>query len=180
MSEANTQADVVRLVQAAGEAMTDNMVERLSITSANVLEVVDRLNDENTRDAIMSVIDKMTDMHRSGALDTLFDTASMLHGAKSALTDNMIERLFIFVEHMINNLANEEIAEMTHNARRAMEEAVDETSAQGTPSGGLISMVSMLSKPETQKSLQFLLAFACKMQTRSVAQHGIVAVQEDT
>jgi uncharacterized protein YjgD (DUF1641 family) len=173
MSETNTQADVVRLVQAASEAMTDNMVERLSITSANALEVVDRLNDEDTRDAVMSVIDKMTDLHRSGALETLFDTVSTLHGARSALTDNMVERLFIFVEHMINNLANEEIAEMAHNARRAMEEAVDDTSAQGAPSGGLLSMVSMLSKPETQKALQFLLAFACKMEARSTAQHGI-------
>ena len=173
MSETNTQADVVRLVQAAGEAMTDNMVERLAITSANALEVVDRLNDEDTRDAVMSVIDKITDLHRSGALETLFDTVNLLHGARSALTDNMVERLFIFVEHMINNLANEEIAEMAHNARRAMEEAVDETSAQSTPSGGLLSMVSMLSKPETQKSVQFLLAFACKMQARSITQHGI-------
>ena len=57
--------------------------------------------------------------------------------------------------------------------RRAMEEAVDDTSAQSTPSGGLLSMVSMLSKPETQKALQFLLAFACKMQARSTAQHVI-------
>ena len=87
MSETNTQADVVRLVQAASEAMTDNMVERLSITSANALEVVDRLNDEDTRDAVMSVIDKMTDLHRSGALETLFDTVSTLHGARSALTE---------------------------------------------------------------------------------------------
>lgn len=179
MSETNTQADVVRLVQAASEAMTDNMVERLSITSANALEVVDRLNDEDTRDAVMSVIDKMTELHRSGALETLFDTVSMLHGARSALTDNMVERLFIFVEHMINNLANEEIAEMAHNTRRAMEEAVDETSAQGAPSGGLLSMVSMLSKPETQNALQFLLAFACKMEARSTAQHSI-AEHEDT
>lgn len=178
MSETNTQADAVRLVQAACEAMTDSMVERLSITSANALEVVDRLNDEDTRDAIMSVIDKMTDLHRSGALETLFDTVSMFHGARSALTDNMIERLFIFVEHMINNLANEELAAMAHNAQRAMEEAVDDIGEQGPPKGGLVSMVSILSKPETQKSLQFLLAFACKMQTRSVAQHGI-AIHED-
>jgi uncharacterized protein YjgD (DUF1641 family) len=96
-----------------------------------------------------------------------------LHGARSALTDNMVERLFIFVEHMINNLANEEIAEMAHNARLAMEEAVDKTSAKGMPSGGLLSMVSMLREPETQQAMQFLLAFACKMQARSTTQHGL-------
>jgi uncharacterized protein YjgD (DUF1641 family) len=173
MTQQNTQADVVRLVQAASEAMTDSMVERISTTGANALEVVDRLNDKDTRDAIHSVIDKVTDLHRSGALDTLFDAVNTAHGARSALTDNMIERLFIFVEHMINNLANEEIAGMAHNAQRAMEDAVDEISSRGEPRGGLMSMIAMLRRPETQKSLQYLLAFACKMQARSTEQHGI-------
>ncbi len=163
MSEA-TQADVVRLAQAASESLTDSMVERLSITGANALEIVDRLNDEDTRDAVMSLIDKVTDMHRSGALSTLFEVLTLMHGARSALTDSMVERLFIFVEHMVNNLATEEMADMAHNAHTAMEAAVAETAAKGKPSGGIMSTISLLGKPETQQSLQFLLAFAGKMQ----------------
>ena len=168
MSDTSPQADVIRLAQAAQESLTDSMVERLSITGANALEVVDRLNDEDTRDAIMSLIDKVTEMHRSGSMDTLFETLTLLHGARSAVTDSMVERLFIFVEHMMNNLANEEVAAMAHNARVSMDEAVDEVRSRPAPSGGLLSTISMLSKPETQKALQFLLAFACKMQANSV------------
>ncbi len=167
MSEVNPQADILRVAQAAQESLTDTMVERLSITGANALEVVDRLNDEDTFDAVMTVIDKLTEINRSGALDTLFEAATMMHVARSAVTDNMIERLFIFVEHMISNLANEEIAEMAHNARRAMEEASDEMAERGTPSGGLLSTISMLNKPETQQAMQFLLAFSCKMRSRT-------------
>jgi len=170
MSDTNPQADIVRLTQAARESLTDSMVERLSITGGNALEVVDRLNDEDTRDAVMSLIDKLTDMHRSGAMDTLFETVTLLHGARSAMTDSMIERLFIFVEHMMNNLANEEVAAMAHNARMAMDEAVDETRSRPKPTGGLLSTISMLTKPETQKALQFMLAFACKMQAHSVGE----------
>ncbi len=164
--------DLGRLAQAAAEAMTDGMVERMSITAANSLEVVDRLNDEDTREAVHALLDRVTEMHRSGAMDTVFETIALLHGARSAMTDAMVERLFIFVEHMMNNLANEEMALMAHNARMAMEEAVDETQKEGKPSGGLMSTIAMLSKPETQQAMQFLLAFACKMQSRSVDSHG--------
>jgi len=170
MTEALKQEDMMRLAQAAQEAMTDGMVERLSVTGANAIEVVDRLNDEDTRDAVMHLIDRLTDMHRSGATDTLFDTVALLHGARSAMTDSMIERLFIFVEHMMNNLANEEVAAMAHNARRSMEEAVEKTSALGKPTGGLLSTISLLSKQETQQALQFLLAFACQMRARSAGE----------
>ena len=170
MSDTQSKADVVRMAQAAQEALTDTMVERLSITGANAMEVVDRLNDEETRDAVMSLIDMITDLHRIGALQTLFEAVTTLHGARSALTDNMIERLFVFVEHMINNLANEEVAAMTHNARTAMEEAVDEIRSRPEPSGGLVATIKMLSRPEANRALQFMLAFACKMQALSVGE----------
>lgn len=166
--------DLGRMAQAAAEAMTDGMVERLSDTAANSLEIVDRLNDVDTREAVHALLDRVTEMHRSGAMDTVFETIGMLHGVRSAMTDSMVERMFIFVEHMMNNLANEEIAAMAHNARRAMEEAVDETHKKGKPKGGMMSTIAMLSKPETQQAMQFLLAFACKMQSRSVNSHGMV------
>jgi uncharacterized protein YjgD (DUF1641 family) len=171
MSEENAQADVIRLAHAAQDSLTDSMVERLSVTGANALEVVDRLNDEDTHDAVMSLIDKLTDMHRSGSLDTLFETVTVLHGARSALTDSMVERLFMFAEHMMTNLANEELAEMAHNARRSMEEAGDEIAARGAPSGGLLSTLAMLNKPESQQALQFLLAFTCKMKARAAGEN---------
>jgi uncharacterized protein YjgD (DUF1641 family) len=168
MTNAQSQADVLRMAQAAQEALTDTMIERLSITGSNALEVVDRLNDEETRDAVMFLIDKVTDLHRIGALQTLFELVTTLHGARSALTDNMVERLFIFAEHMINNLANEEVAVMAHNARTAMDEAVDELRTRPEPGGGMIATIRMLSRPEANRALQFLLAFACKLKALSV------------
>lgn len=163
------ESETERLVQAARDALTDNMVERLSIAGANALEVLDRLNDDDTRDAIHKVLDNLTEMHRLGSLQTLFDLVALLHAARDASTDNIIERLFTFVEHMMNNLASEEFATLCNNAQTAMEEAADETAAK-PPSGGMLATLSMLNRPEAQRSLQFLLAFGEKLQARSASQ----------
>lgn len=163
----SVQDDPSRLIQAARDSLNDTMVERLCTTGANALEVVDRLNDETTKDAVLGLIDRLGEMHRSGAMDTVFDLVALLHGARSAMTDSMIERLFVFVEHMMTNLATEEIATLAHNAKEAMQEAADELSAR-PKEGGMLATVRMLSKPETQRALTFLLAFACKMQKKSV------------
>lgn len=160
----DTQEGAMRLVQAASEAMTDGMVERLTTTGGNALEVLDRLNDEDTKDAVVNVIERLTELNRSGALDTLFDLVILMHGARSALTDSMVERLVIWAETMISNVANEDLAQFAGETVDAMHEAAVET-AQSKSSGGLMSTVAMLSKPETQQAMKFLMNFACKMQS---------------
>ena len=160
-------ADMSRLMQAMSESLTDSMVERLSITAANGLEVVDKLNDEDTREAVLALIDRLTELHRTGALDTMFQLLTLIHGCREAMTDSMVERLFAFVEHMMNNLANEEMADLAHNAKEAMKHASDEAASHQS-SGGLFATLSMLSQPESQQALQFMMAFACKMRSLSV------------
>ncbi len=156
-----------QLQKAAREALTDSMVERLAITGANALQLLDRLNDERTSDAINVIIDRLTDLHSVGALNTLFDIVVLLHTARDASTDNIIERLFGFVEQMINTIGNEAIATLASNTRQALDEAAAET-AQTAPRGGLLATITMLSKPEAQRSLAFLLSFGEKLQRSSV------------
>lgn len=154
------------LQKAAREALTDSMVERLAITGANALQLLDRLNDERTSDAINVLIDRVTELHRVGALNTLFDMVVLLHAARDASTDNIIERLFGFVEQMINTVGNEAMATLASNTRLALDEAAAQT-AQTIPRGGLLATISMLSKPEAQRSLAFLLSFGEKLQRLS-------------
>jgi uncharacterized protein YjgD (DUF1641 family) len=158
--------EMARLTLAAREALTDSMVERLAVTGANALELVDRLNDENTGAALHSLIDRLTELHKVGALDTLCDTVMMLHAARNALTDSMVERLFGFFEHMINTVGNEAMGELAENTRMAFEEATEQT-ARAAPAGGLFALLSLLSKPEAQRSIAFLLAFSDKLQRRA-------------
>src|SRR6516164_719131 len=155
--------EMTRLTLAAREALTDSMVERLAVTGANALELIDRLNDESTSAALHTLIDRVTELHKVGAMDTLCDTLMMLHAARNALTDNMVERLFTFFEQMINTLGNEAIGELAQNTLVALEAAVEET-AQMTPRGGILAMLAMLSNPEAQRSLKFLLTYCEKVQ----------------
>ncbi len=78
----------------------------------------------------------------------------------------MVERLFTFFEQMINTVGNEAMGELADNTRVALEEAVEATAA-APQRGGLMAAIAMLSKPETQRSLQFLLAFSDKLQART-------------
>src|SRR5277367_2560939 len=158
--------ELARLTLAAREALTDSMVERLAVTGANALELIDRLNDESTSAALHSMFDRLAELHKVGAIDTACDTLLMVHAVRSALTDNMVERLFAFFEQMINTVGNEAMGELAQNTRIAFEAAAEET-AQTASRGGLFAMLAMLSKPETQRSLAFLLAFGEKLQ-RSV------------
>ena len=121
--------EMERLTLAAREALTDSMVERLAITGAAAFELVDRMNDPDTSEAVHKLIDRLTDMHKTGALDTLFDTVMLLHGARNALTDNMVERLFTFFEQMITTVGNEAMGELADNTRQALVEAAEETAA---------------------------------------------------
>jgi uncharacterized protein YjgD (DUF1641 family) len=158
---------LARVAQAASEAMTDNMIERLSVTGANALEIVDHLNDEATRDAIHNTLDRLTELHRVGALDTLFDAVTVIHAARSAATDGMLERLFVFLEHMVNTVGTEDLAELADHTKGAIDDAIKETAALDAK-GGLWATLSLLGNPETQRSMQFLLAVAGKLRERSV------------
>jgi len=157
--------ETARLIMALREALTDSMVERLAVTGGNALEVVDRLNDETTRDAIHTALDRLTDLHRIGALDTLFDLVAIIHASKSASTDAIVERLFTFVEQMMNTFGSDNLSRLADGVAEAMEDAVLETK-DAAPKGGLMSTISLMSKPETQKSLVFLLKFAENLQKR--------------
>ena len=161
-------SELERLTLAAREALTDTMIERLAVTGSNALELIDRLNDEGTSAAVHNAIDRLTELHKVGALDTLFDAVMFLHAARNASTDNIVERLFGFCEQMINTVASEEMGTLAENAREALGEAADEV-GKSAPRGGILATVSMLSRPETQRSLAFLLTFADKLQKRTAA-----------
>ncbi len=117
--------ELQRLAMTAQDALTDSIVERLATSTANVLEIADRLNDEETRDALHAVLDNLTELHRIGALDTLFQMVKLMHAARDATTDNIVERLFAFVENMLSNVATDEMAELLGNVTGAMDDALE-------------------------------------------------------
>jgi uncharacterized protein YjgD (DUF1641 family) len=160
--------ELSRLVQAAQEALTDRIVERLAATGGNALDLLDRLNDDGTRAALHRTLDRLTELHQVGALDTLFDTVMLVHAARNAATDSIVERLFALVEQFVGAVATEDMARLAGNLREALDEAAAET-RDLRPRAGILAARTLITKPETQQGLAFLLAFAENLRKRTAA-----------
>jgi uncharacterized protein YjgD (DUF1641 family) len=160
-------AAFARLGEGLTDSLCDTMVERLATTGSNALEVVDKLNQPDIKEGLLTVLDTIGNMHRTGVLQTVVDALYLVHAARSAASDSMIERMFIFIEHMVNNFATEDLATLAHEAKGAMEDALDSCGIPGA-SGGLMGTIRMMSKPETQEALRFMLAFSCSLRKRVV------------
>ena len=91
--------------------------------------------DEETREAFMSLISNITEMHKSGAMDTLFEIVSLLHAMKSAMTDNMLERLFTQAEKTFG----EEYLEKKNVVKPRKKKAKGEEAGAGEESGAASS-----------------------------------------
>ena len=159
--------DVARLAQGLKDALSDSMVERLTSTAGNALEVVDKLNEPDVKEGIISLLDAVGTLQRTGALQTVIDALFMLHAMRSAATDSMVDRAFSFIEHMANNLGTEDLATLAHEAKGAMEDAIDSCNIPGA-GGGLFGTLRMVSQKETQEAMRFLLSFACSLKKRAV------------
>ena len=156
---------------AASHALTDAMVERLVTTASHGLEVLDRLNDDETRAAVHRLLDGLTTIHSTGALDAVFQLAEMLQAARSAMTDQMIERLYHFMETMVSNLATQDIAELARDAEASLYDAAEWCDGPEAPKG-MLGVLRSLSKPETVQTLNLLVAFGNAMRQRTKSSHG--------
>ncbi|CAA7614577.1 conserved hypothetical protein [Candidatus Terasakiella magnetica] len=168
MNEIPRTDEMGRLVQGVRDALSDSMVERITGTAGNALEVVDKLNEPDVKEGLLSLLDAVGTLHRTGALQTLIDAMFMIHALRSAATDSMVDRAFAFIEHMANNLGTEDLATLAHEAKGALEDAIDSCNIPGSASGGLIGTMRMLSQKETQEALRFMLSFSCSLKKRSM------------
>jgi uncharacterized protein YjgD (DUF1641 family) len=156
---------------AATQALTDSMVERLVTTAAHGLEVLDRLNNDETRAAVHRALDGLTSMHTTGSLDAMFELADLVQAARSAMTDQMIERLYHFMETMVNSLATQEIADFARDAELSLYDAARMCDSPEAPKG-LWGVLRSLSKPETIQTLNLLVAFGNCLRERTQSFEG--------
>jgi len=166
ISRLNRPDDLGRLAQAAAEAMTDGMVERLATTGANALEVVDRLNDETTREAVLALVDGLTQLHRSGALATLIDTVDRCCTPPARRPPTAWSNAPSALSSIWSTPSPpRKSPRWTQETKGALEDALEECAPD--TDGGLLGTLRMLRQPETQQALRFLLAFSCKLKKRT-------------
>jgi Asp-tRNA(Asn)/Glu-tRNA(Gln) amidotransferase C subunit len=81
--------EVERLVAAARDALTDEMVSRLASTAGDAVELMDQVN----RAGLARAIPALAQMVNNGDLERLSQLARLYNSAQDALTDEMVGRL---------------------------------------------------------------------------------------
>jgi uncharacterized protein YjgD (DUF1641 family) len=82
-------AEVERLVAAARDALTDEMVGRLSATAAEAMDMIDQVQ----RSGLAKAIPALARLVNDGDLDRLTNLARVYAASQDALTDEMVSRL---------------------------------------------------------------------------------------
>lgn len=87
--ESEGHGELERLLASAGDALTDDMVSRLSATAAEAIDLLDRINRSGIGDALPT----LANMVKNGDLERVAGLARLLGSAEDALTDDMVTRL---------------------------------------------------------------------------------------
>jgi uncharacterized protein YjgD (DUF1641 family) len=78
-----------RVVAAARDSLTDEMVSRLAGTATDAMDLIDRVN----RSGLSAAIPALAEMVNNGDLDRLAKVARLFASAEDALTDEMVARV---------------------------------------------------------------------------------------
>jgi uncharacterized protein YjgD (DUF1641 family) len=81
--------EVERLIAGAADALTDDMVNRLSSTLGDGLDLLDRVNRSGVGDALPTI----AAMVKNGDLQRLADVARVVGAAEDSVTDDIIGRV---------------------------------------------------------------------------------------
>ena len=85
----SNEDEAARLIQAAKDALTDDMVGRLAATAADGMDLLDRVN----RSGVAKALPHLAEMANNGDLERLAQLARVYGSAQDALTDDMVSRL---------------------------------------------------------------------------------------
>ena len=164
-----TQAlELERLVAAGRDALTDEMVSRLSATVAEGMDLLDKVN----RSGVAGALPAISQLVANGDLERLVALARTYGAAQDAMTDEMVTRLAGTMAESLSlmdrlNRAGldrlvgsiERLAVVLESTMGALEAANREMAEKPAASGGLGGLWQLMREPENQESLRFLLAF---------------------
>jgi len=159
---------LARLIGSAQDALTDDMVTRLSGAVAGGLDMLDQAN----RSGIAKALPAIGQLVENGDLDRIVNLARLVGSAEDALTDDMISRLaFVATEglflvdrltrsagfmRMIAILEREDIQETLTELLQAVSKAREDARAAPPAKGGLGSAMKVVADPDTQSALHLL------------------------
>jgi uncharacterized protein YjgD (DUF1641 family) len=166
--EESQALELERVVAAARDSLTDEMVSRLSATVAEGMDLLDKVN----RSGVGAALPAISQLVANGDLERLVALARTYGAAQDAMTDEMVGRLAETVaeslslidrmnraglDKLVSNI--ERLGVVLESTMNALEAAKRDTD-KGAAGGGFGGMWRLLTDAENQESLRFLLAFA--------------------
>jgi len=167
--------EIERVIGAASDALTDEMVGRVTATAAEGMDLLDQVN----RSGVGRALPALAQLVENGDLDRLVALARTFGAAQDALTDEMVGRMAETMsesmsivdrlnragpERLVGGL--ERLAGLLEGTIGALDAAKREVAAKPAAGGGLGGLWQLLRDPESQQSLRFLLAFAKEFRKR--------------
>ena len=160
--------ELERVVAAARDSLTDEMVSRLSATAADGMDLLDKVN----RSGVAGALPAISQLVANGDLDRLVALARTYGAAQDSLTDEMVGRLAETLSESLSlmdrlNRAGldrlvgsiERLAVVLEQTMTALEAANRDMASQPAAAGGFGGLWQLMRAPENQETLRFLLAF---------------------
>ena len=170
--------EIERLVASAQDALTDDMVVRLSATVGDGLDLLDRVN----RSGIIRALPAIAQLVENGDLDRLVSLARLVAAIEDSLSDDIVNRLAlaaaelaVLVDKLARNegfvklidiLGREEVRCALVDVAESACAAKAEAAALPAPKGGLGGLWQLAKDPGTQDALRFMALVSRQLRQR--------------
>lgn len=171
--------ELEQLIAGARDALTDDIVGRMSGTVAGGLELLDRIN----RSGIARALPTITRMVENGDLERLVGFVRFVAALEDSLSDDIVQRLSsvatelaALVDTLARNpgfirliqvLGREEVQCGLMDLAESACAAKQDLASQPVQSGGVINLLKIASDPDTQAALRFVAQVTTRMRERA-------------
>jgi len=170
---ASVNSELERLMASAQDALTDDMVTRLSANLSQSLDVLDRFN----RSGIDRAIPVLARLVENGDLERLVDLARLWGSVEDSLSDDIVSRLALVVtelaslvdklarnqgfQRLIDLLGQADVQATMVGMLSAISAAKTESDSLPPAKGGLGGLWQIATDPGSQQVLRFMM-LVCK------------------
>ena len=160
---------LARLVGAAQDSMSDEMVGRMAGLASDGLDLLDRVN----RSQIVHALPAISALVENGDLERIVHLARLVGAAQDSMSDEIVTRLAGMASNamclldratrtgvMERMVAVAEKVDQEHiltDFLRCLAGAMEEAAHAPPPKGGITGLWELIKQPETQQTIQFLM-----------------------
>lgn len=160
--------ELERLIASAQDALTDDMVNRISYNLSQTIDLLDRFN----RSGIDRALPTIAQLVENGDLDRMVAFARLFSSMEDSLSDDIVNRLALVAtelasivdriarnegfQRLIDLLGQEDVQECLTDVLCASSAAKAEAAALPPAKGGFGGLWQLATDPATQEAMRFM------------------------